>query len=59
MEKKTVSAIMLTLLFVSLLSLMLNVGIAYDSGTMSGKVTESDGVTPIVGALVEARMRAS
>ena len=32
MEKKTVSAIMLTLLFVSLLSLMLNVGIAYDSG---------------------------
>ena len=54
MKKKTVSAIMLTLLFVSLLSLVLNVGIAYDSGTMSGKVTESDGVTPIVGALVEA-----
>jgi hypothetical protein len=54
MKLKAVSGIMLTLLFVSLLSLALNVGIVYVSGTMSGKVTESDGVTPIVGALVEA-----
>lgn len=54
MSKRIVSGIMLTVLLVSILIMAFYIQPARAGGTVSGKVTESDGMTPIVGALVEA-----
>jgi hypothetical protein len=52
--KRIFSGIMLTLLLMSMLSLAFNVQLVRADRTVSGKVTESDGVTPIAGVSIEA-----